>query len=428
MRVSRLYLRFVRTAIAITLSFGTVWGVSILAKASGNKGFTAPDPAAVQAHAHAQVFGWIGLFIMGVAYFLYPKMKKTRLRLIPVAEASFWLMAGGIILRAISQPFAANPLFGVAVLISALLEISAAVIFVRSVFFVFLDSAERVRVSDCFILAAMAWLCVALAINLGTMLEIARTGNPVIPDAINNARINAEVFGFIISMILGVGSRLLPALGACREIHYGTGVAAAALYGAGVAVKVLDFSQALGSGLIVVAVLAYVVSIGIFRRRSRTQTFPGLRTWLGVAWFWLLTGGAMMFAADLYAEITGLEPARVWIGAYRHAVTVGFVTTMLVGMALNTVPRFYGAPLYSQRLVKAAFWLLVIGNAARVIFQALTLTCHPVAYAIAGMSGYLELTALICFGANIIITLAKPRILQPLETQGQIPGSELRMI
>lgn len=409
LRIRKLYVRFIRMAIAITLTFGTFWGVSILTKAAGNKGFSAPDPAAVQAHAHAQVFGWIGLFIMGVAYMIYPRMKQVRLRCLGAVEASFWLMSGGIILRAIAQPFAHQELFGVAVVVSALCEIAAAVIFVRSIFYAFLDSSDRGHVSDAFILSAMLWLCVALAINLGSMIEIARTGNAVIPDGINNSRIRAEVFGFIISMILGVGARLLPKLGPYEVVNRKVGFIAAGLYGLGVAAKVMDASQAVGSALIVAAVISNVISVGIFRKQQSAMPFPSLQSWLRISWFWLVVGGAMMLAGDVYAAITSGEAPRVWIGAYRHAVTVGFVTTMLVGMALNTVPRFFGAPLYSWRLVKIAFWLLVIGNTARVVFQALTLTGNPVAYAIAGLSGYLELTALACFGANIILTFMRPR-------------------
>ena len=63
--------------------------------------------ALVQAHGHAQLFGWTGLFVLGVGLFFLPRLRGTTLawpRLAPWALSS---LVGGITLRALSQPLLA---------------------------------------------------------------------------------------------------------------------------------------------------------------------------------------------------------------------------------------------------------------------------------------------------------------------------------
>ncbi len=405
-----LYRRFVATAILITLTFGTFWGVSILTKAATTRSFGAPDPAQIQAHAHAQVFGWIGLLIMGVAYFLYPKFKSVDSRNTKAIVASYWMMTTGIVLRAICQPFSENALAGAAVAVSAAVELGAAVMFGAVMFGTYRRSQNARHISDVFIFTSIAWLIVALAINLFTMLQVALTGNPIVGEVWNLRRMNVEVFGFIITMILGVGTRILPRLLGLRDMKYEVGIIVAGLYTVGVYTKAFGEMQSLGSLLICGAAALYLAEINPFASSARNSTASSdhLGTWAKVAFFWLIASGAMMLSADVYELMTGMAAPHAWVGAYRHAVTVGFITTLAVGIALRTAPLFHGTTLHSQKLVTVTFWLLVIGNLSRVVFQIFTLTKHPVAYAVAGMSGYLELSALLFFGWNIYKTFSKP--------------------
>src|SRR5215467_10810634 len=60
--------------------------------------------ALAQAHGHLQLYGWAGLFVMGVALYFLPRLRGTPLmgaRLVP------WLLGiltMSLVLRAISQP------------------------------------------------------------------------------------------------------------------------------------------------------------------------------------------------------------------------------------------------------------------------------------------------------------------------------------
>src|SRR6185437_6489791 len=54
---------------------------------------------AIHAHAHAMIFGWVGLFVMGFAYQSFPRFKNTALWRPQLANASFYLMLAGIVTR-----------------------------------------------------------------------------------------------------------------------------------------------------------------------------------------------------------------------------------------------------------------------------------------------------------------------------------------
>jgi heme/copper-type cytochrome/quinol oxidase subunit 1 len=49
-----------------------VWN---LLQISGRESVASISPAWLQAHGHAQVFGWVGSFILGIGFYSIPKMR-----------------------------------------------------------------------------------------------------------------------------------------------------------------------------------------------------------------------------------------------------------------------------------------------------------------------------------------------------------------
>lgn len=64
----RIYRPFFKAGIAVALSLGAVWGTYLLLRIAVSGSFTAAGLHEVNAHGHAQIFGWVGLFVMGFAY------------------------------------------------------------------------------------------------------------------------------------------------------------------------------------------------------------------------------------------------------------------------------------------------------------------------------------------------------------------------
>ena len=77
----------------------------------------------------------------------------------------------------------------------------------------------------------------------------------------------------------------------------------------------------------------------------------------------LLLGGWMIVRRELF----GRYPNPYEVSAHVHALQVGFVVNMIVGVALWLFPRpDKDDRRYSPRLVEISYWLLTVGTAARV--------------------------------------------------------------
>ena len=61
------------TGLFFMLLPGTFLGVWNLISISGHRG-PAISASWIQAHGHAQIFGWIGTFILGIGFYSIPKM------------------------------------------------------------------------------------------------------------------------------------------------------------------------------------------------------------------------------------------------------------------------------------------------------------------------------------------------------------------
>jgi heme/copper-type cytochrome/quinol oxidase subunit 1 len=82
----------------------------------------------------------------------------------------------------------------------------------------------------------------------------------------------------------------------------------------------------------------------------------------------LLIGGWMV----VQRELGGSFPSRYVMSAHTHAILVGFVMMMILGVALWLFPRpDKEDQRYQPRIAEVAYWLLAIGTAARIIGELL---------------------------------------------------------
>jgi cbb3-type cytochrome oxidase subunit 1 len=90
-------------------------------------------------------------------------------------------------------------------------------------------------------------------------------------------------------------------------------------------------------------------------------------TFLGVG---LALGGWML----IRRELSSVYPSAYLVSAHTHAIFVGFVMMMILGVALWLFPRpEKGDARYSPRMAEAAYWLVTLGTGARVAGELL----HP---------------------------------------------------
>src|SRR5262245_24265308 len=121
-----IYRPFFKAGIAVVLTFGAVWGAYLLLRIGFTGSFRSAGLHEVNAHGHAQIFGWVGLFVMGFGFQAFPRFKHTSLAHPRLALASLGLMLIGIIARSVCEPLAsAQPWLGPIAVTASALEVLA---------------------------------------------------------------------------------------------------------------------------------------------------------------------------------------------------------------------------------------------------------------------------------------------------------------
>src|SRR5262249_23281390 len=121
---------------------------------------------------------------------------------------------------------------------------------------------------------------------------------------------------------------------------------------------------------------------------------------------------------------TRLGFSHAYYGAVRHAITVGFISLMIMGVAARGVPTLNGVD--GRRLPRpwGPFLLLNAGCSLRVFGQTLT-DFTATAFPVAGVSGLLEVTALALWGAHLWSVMAgRPSYRRPA-TAAYVPGAPI---
>jgi hypothetical protein len=124
-----------------------------------------------------------------------------------------------------------------------------------------------------------------------------------------------------------------------------------------------------------------------------------------IAYGWLLVAAGLGVAANF------LDTSGGFWGASRHALTVGFVSTMVLAVGQRILPAFAGMRLlWSPRLMFAGLFLLTIGCTLRVSSEVLAYQGYAAwAWHVLPVSALTELTALSVFASNLLCTF----LLQP---------------
>ncbi len=420
------YPLFLATSLAIAILAGFTTGIVALTTAA--LGLTIPGLnwlLLVQAHGRIQLFGWAGLFVVGVAYHVVPRFVTTPIAFPRLVRATYWLAVVGLALTLAQivsvgdlQLFHAIFGLGLAGLVMAALAYTLVLVgTVRS-------SEQPPSLPIVFILTASAWLIV------GTILEAVAgwqsvAGQPIQP-AFEEPALEAILEGFLVLTALGVSLRTLPVfagLAPTRERILPTAFVASQVGLAGLvigAVLVAEpsrtaFGQLLTSGGAVI-IFAAVATIVWALRLFEPSTLPVAEMGTGHGWarairfayVWLLAGLALQAVASTRAAVMGSSIAWSTLGAARHALALGFVTLMIVGMASRVIPVFAGKPLWKAWLVDLATGLIVLSVALRVPIEVLAPYGSGVAWAIPlTLSGPLALAGLVAFALNFTATMIR---------------------
>ena len=166
----------------------------------------------------------------------------------------------------------------------------------------------------------------------------------------------------------------------------------------------LVFAIGLEAAYILMLVWAILLArqLGIFS----TPT-DGDRNWkfIRAAYVWLLIAMSMLPFFPVYGALTHQHFAHSYMGAYRHAFTVGFVSLMIMGVAARVVPILAGVGSKQISSLWGPFILINTGCAGRVVLQVVTDFVPSTAYPLVGLTGFIEVVALAWWGVELWHTM-----------------------
>lgn len=425
-----IYRRFFKAGVVVVMTAGAVWGALLLLRIGFAGSFTAISIHEINAHGHAQIFGWVGLFVMGFAYQAFPRMKHTSLWRPDLANMTFYLMVVGIFARALGEPLFRLPMFREFAIAANFAEIAAIGLFVVIILKTLWQSGKPLERHDAYIIASMVFFFVQAIYDLGLLYGTTAAGvtreKLVYLVSVYQAPLrDLQIHGFAMLMIIGVGLRMFPALFGFRAPKpWAVRSGLVLLVGAVIAEAVLFIlmrrygGRALTGGLYASMLVLAAVSIGLTLRWGllAKPTEPDRSTkFVRMAVAWLHTSMFMLVLSPVYMYVVlpgagalsesgrrGVEIgfSHAYGGAVRHAITVGFISLMILGMAAKVVPTLNGVDVRRLRSLWIAFVLVNVGCLMRVTFQVAT-DFTEWAYPIAGVSGLLEVTGIGIWGVHL---------------------------
>jgi uncharacterized protein involved in response to NO len=405
-----------------------------------------------QAHGHVQLYGWAGLFIIGVALHFLPRLRGTPLavpRLVP------WILAAlvtGLLLRALSQPLylaTGAGAWSMLLVASGVLE-CAALVAVIALLGITARRGPRMATRPAFlgvfpfVVGAFCALGIASCINLVSVVQ-ASLSMGLVPPTTDTLNVTLGLFGFLVPMALAMSAQSLPMYAGLVAFPRRIMWPLAGVYDTGlvlISIGTLAGSQqsawpgALnGLGMFLLGGVL-LIFISVFMRMLRTRgrlpekvarlarspevarrnyqkrvrdernAYGPFVALVASAYLWALLGGVLLIVDGL--DMLFGQPPLFAIDAIRHSLAVGFITLLICGISPRMIPGFSGGKIASPGLVSATLWL---GNTAallRVGSLLLATVLATVSFAggslftiLFGLSGPVGLALAICLLVNL---------------------------
>ena len=400
--------------------------------------------AMVQVHGHLQLLGWTGLFIIGVSLFKLPRLMSSR----PLHENVVWAIFGSLIAGLVSKSSAQILIFYTQsestlrgfVMYGSLLESTGILIYFGillkdSVAFRAQSNAYAAAGIKPFLLVSLVgWFLYAL-INGAVGIDFGRSSTEILPPAWNNIAIETYIHGVLLPTCFAFSISTFPIFLRLRAPTWPVS-RVATLYGMGVFIYIaglsaeLCWTSVLGSWLRTVGVLLrtaamfwFLIELDLFRlhlpwfrkfrdNQDREHRPPrrfagdygqfGNFEWLiYAAYAWLFLGAISELAA-LFFDFS------ISVSVIRHFYLLGFVSHLILGMAVRIVPGFLGRNQIAYPiLVRLSFVFILLATIGRTLPVALSSLDNKALKIGYGFSGVIAMLAIAALGVNLAITIRR---------------------
>lgn len=416
-RLQRLVMVYIATGLGFMLLPGTFLGVWNLLSISAGRTVSSLSPAWVQAHGHAQIFGWLGTFILGIGFYSLSKMGQLPAFAVSRGWTCYALWTSGVAVRWASGVYPIG--WRVSLPLGSILEVAG--------FLTFFFTIAAHRPSGppkkkepwmLVVIGSTIGFLASLVVNLAVAVTIALRGDgPAFPLILDQRILMLPTWGFLVPTVWGFNARWLPVFAGLRPPR--AVPLYAALLAAWSAVVLMLGGFALASAVLLpFSAMCSIVALHVFEKADQPAktknvhaSFPAF---LRGAYAWLLIASLLSVAAALADREGG-----IW-GASRHALTVGFLATMVFSIGPRILPAFCGGRvLFSPRLMFAALFLLNLGCFLRVACEIVAYENYAAwAWSVLPVSAILEMTAVTLFVVNLVATFLREPAHQiaPLKT------------
>ena len=287
---------------------GTLLGFSNLMAISTHHGLGSLPAAWMEGHGHAQVFGWIGSFILGIGFYSQPTRDRSPIK-IPLACFTLWTT--GVALRWLANIYAWH--WRLLFPVSAGFELIAVLLFLSAASHHKLpESAQGKRAKSemepwmVSVLLGTAALTAVVFFNFVECLRLAVRGTVLsFPHALDQKYLVLMGWGFLVPVVWGFSARWLPAFLAIAKpdvvkLHW-----ALALDLLGVLCGVSGWS---GAAAILLACSAIVIGFALhLTQRPHGQAkvqgiHPSFPSFIRTAYAWLVVSRLHGHLGGLYGS------------------------------------------------------------------------------------------------------------------------------
>lgn len=435
---------FVHCALVLSLTGGFGMAAALAAHEALGIGLERWWPVLVQVHGHVQIFGWLGLFIMGVSLYFLPRFAGVPLRSPAAARLSAALITSGLVGRGLAQVgmFAGVDAWGPVLRAASVAQLAGVMLYVALV----LDCITTARPEReafhalrlCFLSMLVGWVASTALIAWHSMLAVEQMG--FLHPLWNQLGLDLFIGFVLLPVAFAFSIRTFPLYLRLPAVRWHVGrlvglflvgqtlqsvVAAAELVGGGhssATASVLWLGPA-GQLLKGVAILLFIWRLDLLTRRQpawineRDGTppeqprlhrqprahLPDYGEFGHFEWHIYLAYAFLVLAAGLEVHSGAGLLSAAWspvpTDALRHVYLAGFGTLLLLGMAPRMLPGFWRLrnPA-SARLIDVSF---VLAASAAVLRVAPGLApsgpWHDAlqwGYGVSGLLGWLAVAAL----------------------------------
>lgn len=407
----------------------------------------------IQIHGHLQLIGWAGLFIIGISLHFIPRLSS-----VPISQPQWiprllWFIGIGLLLRFISHPilpYLNNGFFFMVlswiIVTSGFLEWYGVLIYLALIASTIFGISREDRkpplmaVRPYFGMMLLGFFLYA-TIHTVLLLQMAWRGNVVVGQAWNEVSIHVFIGLVLLPVAFGLSIRMFPLYLRLPAVDWPVR-RVAYVYLIGFLCQISEilptnFLSHIGGYissvgmLIKAAVILYIVwKLDVLTRiqepaighrdlqsssdhRQTRRAIPDRREFGRFEWQIYAAYGWLVFGALAEMLVGGFgifqAPLAIGTDVIRHIYLLGFITNLIMGMAVRMVPGFLKKRrIASTKLIDGTFWLINIAVIGRVLPLLLPLTLSDVpesidtiAQAAFGLSGILGLLATICFAINL---------------------------